>query len=82
MKGSCSRTPSLLLCMTLKYPLNQSVVYTTESVIYLTQVRESSLPVLSLSHLQGPFLLLAAGGGLATLTLLGERLLQSDTTSP
>ncbi|KAK4323257.1 hypothetical protein Pmani_006039 [Petrolisthes manimaculis] len=46
------------------------------------KVRESRLPVLSLSHLQGPFLLLVVGGGLATITLLAERLLQPNTTSP
>ncbi|KAK4323245.1 hypothetical protein Pmani_006028 [Petrolisthes manimaculis] len=49
---------------------------------YQVKVRESRLPVLSLSHLQGPFLLLAIGGGLATITLLAERLLQPNTTSP
>ncbi|KAK3875552.1 hypothetical protein Pcinc_019601 [Petrolisthes cinctipes] len=46
------------------------------------KVRESRLPVLSLSHLQGPFLLLAVGGGLATIALLAERLLHPNTTSP
>ncbi|KAK4323265.1 hypothetical protein Pmani_006046 [Petrolisthes manimaculis] len=46
------------------------------------KLRESRLPVLSLSHLQGPFLLLVVGGGLATITLLAERLLQPNTTSP
>ncbi|KAK4323247.1 hypothetical protein Pmani_006030 [Petrolisthes manimaculis] len=47
-----------------------------------SKVRESRLPVLSLSHLQGPFLLLVVGGGLATITLLAERLLQPNTNSP
>ncbi|KAK3875539.1 hypothetical protein Pcinc_019588 [Petrolisthes cinctipes] len=46
------------------------------------KVRESRLPVLSLSHLQGPFLLLAVGAGLATIALLAERLLHPNTTSP
>ncbi|KAK3875555.1 hypothetical protein Pcinc_019604 [Petrolisthes cinctipes] len=49
---------------------------------YQVKVRESRLPVLSLSHLQGPFLLLAIGGGLATIALLAERLLHPNTTSP
>lgn len=44
------------------------------SVLALIKVRESRLPVLSLSHLQGPFLILGAGAGLATLALVAERL--------
>ncbi|KAK3875548.1 hypothetical protein Pcinc_019597 [Petrolisthes cinctipes] len=43
---------------------------------------KSRLPVLSLSHLQGSFLLLAVGGGLASIALLAERLLHPNTTSP
>ncbi|KAK4323255.1 hypothetical protein Pmani_006037 [Petrolisthes manimaculis] len=39
------------------------------------KVLELRLPVLSLSHLQGPFLLLTVGCGVATLTLLAEYLL-------
>ncbi|KAK4323242.1 hypothetical protein Pmani_006025 [Petrolisthes manimaculis] len=42
------------------------------------KVGESRLPVLSLSHLQGPFLMLAVGGGLATLALVTERLFQPN----
>ncbi|KAK4323264.1 hypothetical protein Pmani_006045 [Petrolisthes manimaculis] len=48
---------------------------------YRAKGQETRQLILTMSHLQGSFFMLAAGGGLATLILLFERLLHRDNTS-